>query len=175
MADLRFRSNSTSPKPVAQKATDGYSPPSGSSPAPRTHLLTRLLYTSSAILSILCLAYVSRKERTPLPDAYALCSRSGSHIYTVDPDYPRAQCMVVQGSYIVDVGTMGMWPYNTVLTYRNAALDEVHHRWESSILAIEAAIKRAHPKPRLVTRFIESGSIVVPGISGKRSTQLTGM
>ncbi|KAN0134017.1 Amidohydrolase family domain containing protein [Lactarius tabidus] len=156
MADLRFRSNSTSPKPVAQKATDGYSPPSGSSPAPRTHLLTRLLYASSAILSILCLAYVSRRERTPLPDAYALCSRSGSHIYTVDPDYPRAQCMVVQGSYIVDVGTM----------------DEVHRRWESSILAIEAAIKRAHPKPRLVTRFIESGSIVVPGISDSHAHML---
>jgi hypothetical protein len=109
MADLRFRSTSTSPKPVTQKAaTDGYTLPSGSAPAPRTNLLTRLLYTSSAILSILCLAYVSRKERTPLQDAYALCSRSGSHIYTVDPDYPRVQCMVVQGSYIVDVGTIGM-------------------------------------------------------------------
>ena len=62
-----------------------------------------------------------------------------------------------------------------LLASRNAALDEVHRRWESSILAIEAAIKRAHPKPRLVTRFIESGSIVVPGISGKRSTRLTSM
>ncbi|KAI9442272.1 amidohydrolase family-domain-containing protein [Lactarius indigo] len=154
MADLRFRSNSTSPKPVAQKATDGYSRPSAS--APRTHLLTRLLYTSSAILSLLCLAYVSRQEPTLLPDAYALCSRSGAHIYTVDPDYPRAQCMVVQGSYIVDVG----------------AIDEVHRRWESSILAIEAAIKRAHPKPRLVTRFIESGSIVVPGISDSHAHML---
>ncbi|KAH9083588.1 amidohydrolase family-domain-containing protein [Lactarius deliciosus] len=154
MADLRFRSNSTSPKPVAQKATDGYSLPS--TPAPRTHLLTRLLYTSSAILSILCLAYVSRQEPTSLPDAYALCSRSGAHIYTVDPHYPRAQCMVVQGSHIVDVG----------------AIDDVHRRWESSILAIEAAIKRAHPKPRLVTRFIESGSIVVPGISDSHAHML---
>ena len=104
MADLRFRSTSKSPKPVAQKATV----PSGSASAPWTNLLTRLLYTSSAILSILCFAYVSRKERTPLQDAYALCSRSGSHIYTVDPDHPRVQCMVVQGSYIVDVGTIGM-------------------------------------------------------------------
>ena len=108
MADLRFRSNSTSPKPVAQKATDGYSLPSASASAPQTNLLSRLLYTSSAILSILCLVYVSRQERTPLPDAYALCSRTGSHIYTVDPDYPRAQCMVVQGSYIVDIGTIRM-------------------------------------------------------------------
>ncbi|KAI0298561.1 amidohydrolase 3 [Russula brevipes] len=81
------------------------------------------------------------------------------HIYTVDPDFPRAQCMVVQGSYIVDVGAI-------------ATLDEVHRRWESSILAIEAAIKRAHPKPRLTTRFIESGSIVVPGISDSHAHML---
>jgi len=55
-----------------------------------------------------CLAYVGKRERTPLPDAYALCSRSGAHIYTVDPDFPRVQCMVVQGSHIVDVGAIGM-------------------------------------------------------------------
>jgi hypothetical protein len=54
------------------------------------------------------------------------------------------------------------------LAYRKAKLDEVHRRWESSVLAIEAAIKRSHPKPRLVTKFIESGSIIVPGISGRR-------
>ncbi len=52
--------------------------------------------------------------------------------------------------------------------YHKATLDEVHRRWESSVLAIEAAIKRAHPKPRLETKFIESGSIIVPGISGRR-------
>ena len=55
-----------------------------------------------------CLAYVGGRGRAALPDAYALCSRSGAHIYTVDPDYPRVQCMVVQGSQIVDVGAIGM-------------------------------------------------------------------
>ncbi|KAI0305633.1 amidohydrolase family-domain-containing protein [Multifurca ochricompacta] len=125
MTDLRFRSQSSSPKFVAKKAADGYSAS-------------------------------SKQERTPLPDAYAICSRSGAYVYTVDPDYPRAQCMVVQGSYIIDVG----------------AMDEVHRRWESSILAIEAAIKRAHPKPRLVTRFIESGSIIIPGMSDSHAHML---
>ncbi|KAH9998500.1 amidohydrolase family-domain-containing protein [Russula compacta] len=154
MADLRLRSQSSSPKLITKKAPDGYSFTPIS--APRAHRLTRLLYVTSAILSILCLTYVGGRDRTRLPDAYALCSRSGTHIYTVDPDYPRAQCMVVQGSHIVDVG----------------AIDEVHRRWESSILAIEAAIKRAHPKPRLATRFIESGSIVVPGISDSHAHML---
>ncbi|KAH9994002.1 amidohydrolase family-domain-containing protein [Russula vinacea] len=132
MADLRLRSLSSSPKPVMKKPVDGYSV---------THqLLIRLLYVTSAILSISCLAYVGGRGRAPLPDAYALCSRSGAHIYTVDTAYPRAQCMVVQGSYIVDVGAI--------------------------------AIKRAHPKPRLVTKFIESGSIIVPGISDSHAHML---
>jgi hypothetical protein len=106
MAELRLRSQSSSPKPLTKKAADNNALALTS--VPRTHLLTRLLYVTSAILSMLCLAYVGRRERTPLPDAYALCSRSGAHIYTVDPDYPRVQCMVVQGSHIVDVGAIGM-------------------------------------------------------------------
>ncbi|KAI9458558.1 amidohydrolase family-domain-containing protein [Russula earlei] len=154
MTDLRLRAPSSSPKPIIKKDADNY--PVAPLPAPRMHRLTRLLYVASAVLSILCLAYVGGRERTLLPDAYALCSRSGAHIYTVDPEYPRAQCMVVQGSHIVDVG----------------AIDEVHRRWELSILAIEAAIKRAHPKPRLTTRFIESGSIIVPGISDSHAHML---
>jgi hypothetical protein len=107
MADLRLRSLSSSPKPVTKKVADGYSVTP--IPAPRTHLLVaRLLYVTSAIISISCLAYVGGRGRASLPDAYALCSRSGAHIYTVDPDYPRVQCMVVQGSHIVDVGAIGM-------------------------------------------------------------------
>ncbi len=106
MPDLRLRSQSSSPKPVTKKGVDSYSVTPTT--APRTHLLTRLLYVTSVILSMLCLAYVSGRERTPLPDAYALCSRSGAHIYTVDLDHPRVQCMVVQGSHIVDVGAIGM-------------------------------------------------------------------
>jgi len=106
MPDLRLRSQSSSPKPVTTKGVDSYSVTPTT--APRTHLLTRLLYVTSVILSMLCLAYVGGRERTPLPDAYALCSRSGAHIYTVDLDHPRVQCMVVQGSHIVDVGAIGM-------------------------------------------------------------------
>ena len=109
MADLRLRSPSSSPKPtkpIIEKAANGDSV--APIPAPRTHLLIRLLYFTSAILSVYCVAIVGGQRRAPLPDAYALCSRSGANIYTVDPNYPRAQCMVVQGSYIVDVGAIGM-------------------------------------------------------------------
>lgn len=109
MADLRLRSQSSSPKPtkpITEKVANGNSV--APIPAPRTHLLIRLLYFTSAILSVYCVAIVGGRRGAPLPDAYALCSRSGANIYTVDPDFPRAQCMVVQGSYIVDVGAIGM-------------------------------------------------------------------
>lgn len=106
MADLRLRSQSSSPKPITEKVADDYSV--APIPAPRTHLLIRLLYVTSAFLSMYCVAIVGGRRRVSLPDAYALCSHSGANIYTVDPNYPRAQCMVVQGSYIVDVGAIGM-------------------------------------------------------------------
>src|SRR5258707_5894781 len=106
MADLRLRSLSSSPKPVSEKVADRDS--LAPIPAPRAHLMIRLFYVTSAILIIYYLASVPSRVRAPLPDAYALCSRSGANIYTVDPNYPRAQCMVVQGSYIVDVGAIGM-------------------------------------------------------------------
>jgi hypothetical protein len=109
MADLRLRSQSSSPipiKPITEKVADSDSV--APIQPPRTHLLIRLLCFTSAILSIYSVAIVGGRRRAPLPDAYALCSHSGANIYTVDPNYPRAQCMVVQGSYIVDVGAIGM-------------------------------------------------------------------
>ncbi|KAI0036858.1 amidohydrolase family-domain-containing protein [Vararia minispora EC-137] len=107
-----------------------------------------LPYILAVCISVLCIStYVRRGQ--PLPQAYALCSRSGAAIYTVDPERPRAQCMVVNGTLIQDVGS----------------LEDVHRRWDTAVAQRQAAQKRALPRPRLETRFIKSGSIVVPGMS----------
>ncbi|KAI0320766.1 amidohydrolase family-domain-containing protein [Amylostereum chailletii] len=111
--------------------------------------LTIPLYLSSAIFSALCLLFYVRRGQY-LPHAYALCTRDGSaRIYTVDPVTPQVQCLVVQGQTIIDTGS----------------LEDVYRRWDASILALQAAQKRALHKPRLETKFIKSGSIVVPGMS----------
>ncbi|KAI0066150.1 hypothetical protein BV25DRAFT_1912937 [Artomyces pyxidatus] len=161
MSDIRNRSPSSSPKPsfakqppfAKQPRNVPAPPPTPDAQHPRR--LSRLLYVVSAALSLACLTYLTR-QRSPLAQAYALCSRDGASIYTVDPTHPHVQCIVVDGAMIVDTG----------------ALDEVHRRWDASILASHAAGKRAHPKPRLDTRFIKSGSIVVPGMSDSHAHML---
>ena len=46
---------------------------------------------------------------TPFPSTYALCSRSGAQIYTVDEANPHVQCLAVFDSYFVGVGNLGMY------------------------------------------------------------------
>lgn len=44
---------------------------------------------------------------TDIPQSYALCSRDGNNIYTVDTVAPRVQCLVVQDGKFVDTGSVG--------------------------------------------------------------------
>lgn len=57
------------------------------------------------------------------------------------------------------------------LIYSPSATGSVYRRWDRSVAVLQAAQRRAFPKPRLETRFIKSGSIVVPGMSGQSYTQ----
>jgi hypothetical protein len=52
--------------------------------------------------------FLSSKEPLPLPDSYAVCSHAGPRIYTVDDAVPMVQCLVVNQSFIVDSGSLGM-------------------------------------------------------------------
>lgn len=40
-------------------------------------------------------------------DCFAICSRAGKRVYTVDDDNPTVQCLVVQDGFIVDTGSLG--------------------------------------------------------------------
>lgn len=61
-----------------------------------------------AALSFL-LAYYFAKENpsASLPEIYALCSRHNNKVYTVDEKNSQTQCIVVNGAYIVDTGSLG--------------------------------------------------------------------
>jgi hypothetical protein len=52
--------------------------------------------------------FLSSKEPSPLSNTYAVCSLSGARVYTVDEVIPNVQCLVVDGSFIIDSGTLGM-------------------------------------------------------------------
>jgi len=52
--------------------------------------------------------YVASKTRaTTVPESYAICSKKGNKVYTVDDENSQTQCVVVSGAYIVDTGSLG--------------------------------------------------------------------
>ena len=56
------------------------------------------------------LAYFMAPKRITsptLPETYALCSRQRNGVYTVDQHNSQTQCIVIQGAYIVETGSLG--------------------------------------------------------------------
>ncbi|KAF8891698.1 amidohydrolase family-domain-containing protein [Infundibulicybe gibba] len=90
--------------------------------------------------------YVSLRSKTTLilPKSYAVCSREGAKIYTVDQNNSQTECIVVHHKYIVDSGT----------------LIDVKRRWRAQSLA-QPDLRRSP----LNVRYIPPGAIVVPGLS----------
>ncbi|KAI0768647.1 amidohydrolase family-domain-containing protein [Trametes elegans] len=123
-------------------------------PAPHTPPKTtarsakRALALAALALSLSAYLAYSRLNldpRAPLgQDAvrtYALCSREGARIYTLDPARPRAQCLVVHQSTFTSTGS----------------LDHVLSHWHLTT-----------PGTPFV-RFLRPGQIVVPGLSDSHS------
>ncbi|KAH8107827.1 amidohydrolase family-domain-containing protein [Cristinia sonorae] len=135
---------STNPKP---EATSTSSPPQLERDSNCARQDTKTLYF--AVASVALCATILTVAITPnrlhdffatpalaLPSSYALCSQEGLRsIYTVDSKNSRAQCLVVRGSRFEDVGF----------------LEDIQDRWS-----------KGEP---LDVRYIDSGSIVVPGLS----------
>ncbi|KAG1840207.1 amidohydrolase family-domain-containing protein [Suillus tomentosus] len=83
--------------------------------------------------------FLSPEETSSLSHSYAVCSSSGARIYTVDHVVPNAQCLVVDGSLILDIGS----------------LDDIMARW----------VARGRLRSSLQIRYLDESSIVVPGLS----------
>ena len=60
------------------------------------------------VTSIVVAYFLARKEQpATLSKVYALCSEQANRVYIVDHDNSQAQCVVVNGSYIADIGSLG--------------------------------------------------------------------
>jgi hypothetical protein len=46
-----------------------------------------------------------------LASNYAVCSRVGAKVYTVDDNNPTVQCLVVHDAFIVDTGSLGSFQH----------------------------------------------------------------
>ncbi|KZT19709.1 hypothetical protein NEOLEDRAFT_1141709 [Neolentinus lepideus HHB14362 ss-1] len=110
------------------------------------HILLLLLS-----LTLTSIVVVFRPTSNDLPASYAICSRDGNGIYTVDAQNTRVQCMVVRGATIIDTGS----------------LDAIKTRWSD-------AVSESNPAGNddLEVRYIQRGSIIVPGLSDSHAHML---
>lgn len=59
------------------------------------------------VTSIVAAYFLARKDPTAtLSEVYALCSEQANGVHIVDHDNSKAQCVVVNGSYIADIGSL---------------------------------------------------------------------
>ncbi|KAI0666716.1 amidohydrolase family-domain-containing protein [Trametes maxima] len=126
---------SPSPSPSAATPSPALSQGSRKAAAP-----TRWLLLTASLFIALCFVYTKRDSLLgpeALSEAYALCSREGAQIYTLDEQNPRAQCLVVNGSKFTSTGS----------------LDHILANWRDTT--------PGHPH----VRFLKPGQIVVPGLS----------
>lgn len=65
----------------------------------------QIILLASLAFSVLLLYYPTSPES--LSTSYALCSRDGLHIHTVDDANARVQCLVVHKASIFDTGSLG--------------------------------------------------------------------
>lgn len=98
---------------TSEKQSSAHSPPaatpSASYPAKASGSFPKLLlaFVSIALSTYFAYTKFSLAAFDALSDSYALCSREGAQIYTLDPEKPRAQCLVVHGSTFTSTGSLG--------------------------------------------------------------------
>lgn len=103
MSELRRRNIADSIP--AQKRTQTNSDATQSSlPSASVALKTVLIFLSLSVS-----AFFWRYTQVPPAsvNCYAICSRSGARIYTVDDANHIVQCFVIQDEFIVDIGSLG--------------------------------------------------------------------
>lgn len=96
-------------------------------------------------------------------NCYAICSRSGARIYTVDDANNIVQCLVIQDELIVDIGSLGALSSSNFHIWTNSSIpDDISVRWRAA----------NNSGSTLRIRYINDQSIVVPGLSGQSSASL---
>ncbi|KAF9245006.1 amidohydrolase family-domain-containing protein [Melanogaster broomeanus] len=132
MSELRKRTSNT--PPLMEEAPTK----TNVAQAPQNPTITRnfviLLSLASSVALWLC-----QSGPVAVTSSYAVCSRAGAKIYTVDDNNPAVQCLVVHDAFIVDTGS----------------LEEISARWNA----------KNYSRFTLPVRYIGDESIVVPGLS----------
>lgn len=164
--DARLRKRSVSEKPSHSSPPPTSEHPASTSSQPSSGRASKLFLglISLAISSYFAYDKLYTASRSPLQDSYALCSRRGAQIYTVDPSSPRVQCISVHESKFMAAGSIGTYPPEPP-SAEDLSLDQCR----SSLSSIDDVRSRwsQMSNDQLQIRHLEPGQIVVPGLSGR--------
>ena len=123
-----LRKRQLTPDLAAAKSSNDTSSPSHHLHVPRRQ--TYLLVLLSVATTVFFLSWSATHVSHP-PTTYALCTRAGGYIYTMDEGKPIAQCLVVQDTKFVDVGSQGWFLFSNGPPQWSTT-DVVHIRRSSS-------------------------------------------
>lgn len=77
-------------------------------------------HLASVLLAVTLIVYAYFQSPEAVSSSYAICSKDGKRIYTVDAQNSQTQCIVIRGSFIVDTGLLRRSPpinYRTMFIY----------------------------------------------------------
>jgi hypothetical protein len=100
-------------------------------------------------------------QQPPLPESYAVCSRTGNRLYTVDDEGSQVQCLAVHNSLILATGSLGERSLPIRVLGLTKVADDVKGHWSNHNDALGNMVR-----PPLLVRYIDEGSIIIPGMSG---------
>ena len=137
-------------------------------PKPSARLSYRVCIFLASVALSSALFLLSSKQQQVLPESYVLCSRAGNRIYTVDDAGSQVQCLTVHKSQIVATGSLGEGFLTKFCVAKlTGSPDEVKEHWNDHVFNVQTADSSGNTsRPPLLVRYIDRGSIVVPGMSG---------
>src|SRR5882762_4893474 len=137
-------------------------------PKPSAPLSYRVCIFLASVALSSALFLLSSKQQQVLPESYVLCSRAGNRIYTVDDAGSQVQCLAVHKSQIVATGSLGEGFLTKFCVAKlTSSSDEVKEHWNDHVFNVQTADSSGNTsRPPLSVRYIDSGSIVVPVMSG---------
>ena len=155
MSELRRR-NIADSTPVPRRVQTSSDATQSSLPSASVALKRVLVFSSLAISAGAFFWFYTQVQPASV-NCYAICSRSGARVYTVDDVDPAVQCLVIRNQFIVDTGSLGAPQRDSGMSGQTDAIPEdVSARWYT-----------ANPSGlKFQIRYIDDESIVVPGLSG---------
>ena len=96
--------------------------------------------------------------------AYAVCSKEPDKIYTIDLAQSQTQCLVIQGAFVVDTGSLGEFNSKLLITTNIEDPASIQTKWRR---VKSIGVLNLLASWNLPIKFIKPGAIIVPGLSGK--------